>query len=301
MNTGLTRRNFLAATGSALVASQLSSVSAEPKEKIIDVHQHTNYTGRSNKQLITHQKALGITTTVLLPAGSQFGLDCRCGGNETVEDLAREHPDMFVFFANEVCNLPEARTVITRFLEKGALGIGEQKFKVAADSQPIEGIAEIAQEYDVPVLLHFQHGAYNVGLGSFAKILKKYPKVNFIGHAQTWWGHVDKKHSPSVMYPKGKVTPGGLTDKLLSEFPNLHGDLSAGSGLNFLTRDSDHARKFLERHQNQLLFGTDCNDPFGKGPGCQGLQTLTEVRQLAANRDIQRKILYRNAKKLLKL
>ncbi len=32
------------------------------------------------------------------------------------------------------------------------------------------------------------------------------------------------------MYPKGPVTPGGLTDRYLSDYPNLYGDLSAGSG-----------------------------------------------------------------------
>ncbi len=68
-------------------------------------------------------------------------------------------------------------------------------------------------------------------------MLKKYPKVNFIGHAQTWWANVDRGHKDQkILYPKTKVTPGGLTDRLLSDYPNMFGDLSAGSGLNFFLR-----------------------------------------------------------------
>jgi len=53
------------------------------------------------------------------------------------------------------------------------------------------------------------------------------------------------------------VTTGGLTDRLLADYPNMYGDLSAGSGLNALTRDEVHAREFLARHQDKLLYGSD--------------------------------------------
>ena len=43
--------------------------------------------------------------------------------------------------------------------------------------------------------------------------------MNFIGHAQTWWGNIDKNHNPTEMYPKTPVTPGGITDRLLSDHP----------------------------------------------------------------------------------
>ncbi|MDX1639535.1 MAG: hypothetical protein R3281_16335, partial [Balneolaceae bacterium] len=37
-------------------------------EPIIDMHQHTDYHGRTNRELVNHQRAMGISTTVLLPA-----------------------------------------------------------------------------------------------------------------------------------------------------------------------------------------------------------------------------------------
>ena len=81
----------------------------------------------------------------------------------------------------------------------------------------------------------------------------------------------------------------------------MYGDLSAGSGLNFLIRDEDHTRAFLERHQDKLLFGTDCNDIFGRGPGCQGAQTLAAIRRLAPSKSVERKLLYHNARRVMKV
>src|SRR5205814_7615372 len=154
--------------------------------------------------------------------------------------------------------------------------------------------------HGVPVLMHFQHEAYNLGFERFHKMLEKFPTVNFIGHAQTWWGNIDKNHQQAVMYPKGPVTPGGMTDRLLADYPNAYGDLSAGSGLNALLRDENNARDFLKRHQDKLLYGSDCNDREGSGPKCQGSQTIAAIRGLSPDKSIERKLLYNNAKKLLR-
>ena len=111
--------------------------------------------------------------------------------------------------------------------------------------------------------MHFQFGKYNTGIERFHKVLEKYSRVNFIGHAPTWWANIDKNHQQELLYPKTPVTAGGLTERLLSDYPNMFGDTSAGSGLNALTRDPDHAREFLARQQDKLLFGRDCDDTIG--------------------------------------
>jgi len=300
MGNDFSRREFLA-TAATVAAGIAAGVAADaPGEPIIDIHQHTNYSGRTDAQLIAHQKALGVTTSVLLPAGRLYGLDADCGRNDTVLALAKKH-SQFVFFANEITDVPAAREEITKYLKLGAIGIGEQKFRVACDSPEFQGVAELAQEFGGPVLMHFMHNQYNTGIERFHKVLEKFPKVNFIGHAQTWWGNVDKNHEQKAMYPTTKVTPGGITDRLLSDHPNIYGDLSAGSGLNFFTRDEDHARAFLERHQDKLMFGSDCNDIFGRGPGCQGANILANIRKLAPTKVIERKILFGNAKRVMKL
>lgn len=294
------RRDFLLTTAAAVsaLAVRAEEVASEP---IIDIHQHTNYSGRTNAQLIAHQTAMGVTHTILLPAGRLYGLDAQCGGNQTVVNLAKEHSGKYSYFANEITDDDNAVAEIRKYLKTGAIGIGEQKFKVGCDSPALHRVAEVAKESGVPMLLHFMHAQYNTGIENFHKTLEKFPTVNFIGHAQTWWGNVDEKHEQKVLYPIGPVTRGGITDKLLSDYPNMYGDLSAGSGLNFLNRDEEHARWFLEKHQDKLMFGSDCNDIFGRGPGCQGANTIAAIRRLAASKKIERKLLFENAKRLLKL
>ena len=308
VNTPVTQRDFIKTTGFALAVSlsrPLCSMAHAGELHagfpIIDLHQHTNYSGRSELQLRTHQKAMGVHRTVLLPAGKYYGLAAKCGANETVYRMAQLYPEDFLFFANEVPDLPLGRENIEKYLKLGAVGIGEQKFELECDSRPLEMVAELAGEYQVPVLIHFQHNAYNTSLHRFHKVLEKFPNTNFIGHAQTWWGNIDRKHDQKVMYPTGPVVAGGITDRLLSDYPNMFGDLSAGSGLNSLKRDEEHTRGFLERHQDKLLYGSDCNDSLGRGPGCQGSETIKTVMELSANQEIRSKIFHRNASRLLKI
>jgi predicted TIM-barrel fold metal-dependent hydrolase len=310
----LNRRDFLKASAGFALAASLPAAEPDPAlaDPIIDIHQHTNYSGRSDEQLIAHQRTMGVGKTILLPAGTPVeqpsthqgksnGLAAQCGGNESCLRIARQFPDEFLFGANEVADLPNADQEIAEYLKLGGLIIAEQKFAVDCDSESIERLARLAEDYRVPILIHFQHGMYNLGIERFHKILAKFPKVNFIGHAQTWWGNIDASLDQTVLYPKTKVTRGGITDRLLSDYPNMFGDLSAGSGLNSLMRDEDHARGFLDRHQDKLLFGSDCNDAVGQGEKCLGAQILAAIRRLTPNPKAIRKILFQNASKLLKL
>src|SRR5215475_2261633 len=136
----ISRRAFVLATVSAPLVGQ-------PAEPIIDIHQHTNYSGRSDEELIRHQREMGIAKTVLLPAGSKYGLAAQCGGNDTVVAIARKYHKEYVFFANELPDIPEARPVITKYLKMGAIGIGEQKFPVECDSKHIDLVADIAEKH----------------------------------------------------------------------------------------------------------------------------------------------------------
>ncbi len=297
MNPTISRRSFLAGTAGALTIETF----AQPAEPIIDIHQHTHYWGRNDEDLIRHQRALGATKTVLLPAGSKFGLEADCYGNDSVAALAKQYPNEFVFFANEVADLPEARTVIEKYLKAGAIGIGEQKFFVDCDSKHIELIAALAKDFNVPVLMHFQHGKYNTGYERFHKVLEKFPKVNFIGHAQTFWGNIDRNHDQTILYPKGKLTAGGLTDRWLADYANFYGDLSAGSGLNALLRDEELTKDFFRRHQNKLMYGSDCQDETTKDTRCSGIKCMQTVKRLSGTKKIERKLLYENARRVLKI
>jgi predicted TIM-barrel fold metal-dependent hydrolase len=306
---GYSRRDFL----SALALPAIARVGRQAAEPIVDIHQHLGYSGRTDDVLLAHQHAMGITTTILLPAGRPAniasthkgvanGLQAQCLGNEACYQFARTHGKAFRIAANDVPDLPGAVAEIERYLKRGALLIAEQKFGVECDSPAMQRIYVLAREHRVPVLMHWQFQMYNFGFERFSGMLEKYSGVTFIGHAQTWWANIDGYHADqSVMYPRGPVTRGGLTDRYLSDYPNMYGDLSAGSGLNALTRDESFARDFLTRHQDRLLFGSDCSDHEGGGPKCQGSQTIAAIRRLAATKTIERKLLFDNAKKLFRL
>src|SRR5688572_1953941 len=84
-----TRREFLTASAMALLGVNL----AQAADPIIDIHQHVGYSGRPDGTLLAHQRAMGATTTILLPAGTPVetpsthqgksnGLDAKALGNE---------------------------------------------------------------------------------------------------------------------------------------------------------------------------------------------------------------------------
>lgn len=282
-------------------------------EPIIDIHQHAGYSGRPDDVLVAHQRAIGATTTILLPAGRDAntasthmgaanGLQAQARGNEVCLQLAAAHAAAFRAGANDVPDLGGAVQVIGKYLEQGAVVIGEQKFGVECDAPAMHRIYALARAYDVPVLMHWQYAMYNFGFERFHRVLDKYPDVRFVGHAQTWWANIDRRHADqTVLYPKGPVTAGGLTDRYLADYPNMFADLSAGSGLNALTRDEGFARDFVERHQEKLIYGSDCNDHDGGGPKCLGAQIIATVRRLAGTRAIERKLLHENARRVFRL
>jgi predicted TIM-barrel fold metal-dependent hydrolase len=298
------RRDFLTVSSLALLGVQV-------QEPIIDIHQHLGYSGRSDDVLLAHQRTLGATMTILLPAGRAMttpsthggasnGLDAQALGNDACYRFAKAHSRAYACGANEVPDADGATKEIERYLKQGAVVIAEQKFGVACDSPEMHRIYDVAQARRVPVLMHWQFEMYNYGFERFHKILEKYPRVNFIGHAQTWWANIDSRYQDQkVLYPKGPVTAGGLTDRYLSDYANMYGDLSAGSGLNALTRDEDFTRDFLARHQNKLLYGSDCNDLDGAGEKCIGAQTIAVLRRLSPSKSIERKLLYENARRVL--
>lgn len=307
------RRNFLktAAVATAGVACGVDLNAGEnASEPVIDIHQHVNYSNRADDTFLKHQKAMGIRKTLLLPAGTPMnrastrlgkgnGLAADVSGTQQAADFVADHPDSYAFFCNEVPDSEHAEKNIESWLERGAIGIGESKFHLEIDSPPMLRLYAIARAANVPILMHFQHQTYNMGFDRMPKILQKFPTVNFIGHAQTWWGNISAGHDQAVLYPRGPVTPGGTTDILLRDYPNIFGDLSAGSGLNAMKRDEEHAAAFLDRHHKKLFYGSDCNDNDGQGDECSGSKQLAMVRKLVQDPKKRHAILFENANRII--
>ena len=63
--------------------------------------------------------------------------------------------------------------------------------------------------------------------------------------------------------------------------------------------DGECLRELTIQVETHLSECSDCSDHDGGGPKCLGGQTIAVIRRLAANKAIERKLLYENAKKLL--
>jgi len=301
------RRQFIAALGAQAVAPLWKT--AADAEPIMDIHQHTNYIvqgsrRRTDQDLVAHQAYHRVTTTILQPGAGW--LLSEIGDNPSCAALEADYPNLFVRFTCADPAESRALDVLRGNIKRGAIGFGEMKFPVAVDSPEMHRVYKLAEELGCPVLIHFQYETYDTGLERFPAILKAYPNVTFIAHAQTWWGNISADLNPLDLYPKGPVRPGGLTDHLLADYSNLYGDLSADSGLNAITRDPDFARGFIERHSRKLIWGSDCNCIDGKGGGvsegyCIARRSLAALRKLVPSEAVFRRMVYENGAPLLRL
>ena len=210
------------------------------------------------------------------------------------------HPDAYG-------STKEIVKVLKRFKKKGAIGFGELKprdaqgksMKLALDDIRMVRIYEACAAVDFPVVFHIDSSfVVDVpGLPALEGMLKKFPEVNFIGHATGWWNSISGDVKDFKGYPEGKVTFGGAAVRLLEKYPNMYADLSANSGLNAIVRDADFGRKFLVDYSHKLLFGTDT---FG-GPDKGSQSHFDFFNQIDLPENVKNKIFRDNARSLLKL
>ena len=314
MTNGIGRREFLqavAATTAVVVPTFRSAVdlsaqtpgSNEWESPVLDIHLHPRATVEAN---LLHLDGSGVTKAVLLTGAA-------------AEDRAKQsvaaQPARFVRFASIDMTQPDAIDYLRKAAQGGAIGFGEIKSQVAAASPEMQRLYAMAAEVNLPITIHFQEvnqpnspGTFNTGLKQFDAMLKKFPKTTFIGHADAFWANVSADYAEDTSYPKGPIKPGGVTDKFLGDYPNLYADMSANSGNNFLNRDPEFAARFIVRHQNKLMFGSDCSCADGRGTSGRGASagrciaraTLTTLKKLAAP-EVFRKIVWENGTGLLKV
>jgi predicted TIM-barrel fold metal-dependent hydrolase len=281
------RRQFMGSVLAALSESRLGAQSPAWSSPVLDVHFHPRH---GEDRELDHLKGAGITKAVFLPS---------LGSEERVVRLTAESPDRFVRFCNADVRLPDSISKLRTQLNGGAIGMGELKYPVEIDGPEMRRVYDLAAELRVPVLMHYQEGSFNSGFARLPALLAAHPRTIFIGHANSWWAHISSEVDDKVGYPKGPVKPGGITDKVLADYPNVYGDLSANSGRNALARDPDFAAGFLARHKSKLLFGSDCPCRDGQ-TNCIARETLGHLTRLASP-EVFRMIAWDNGVKLLKL
>ncbi len=251
--------------------------------KKIDLHAHilafpqwapanpvSGYRMLSPEELIAMYDQLDIERGVLLPIVSPEG-QAVVMSNEGCIYAATQYPERFSWFCNVDPRAMNNTTgtdlsyLLEHYKKLGAKGVGELTSNLYADDPRMDNLFSHCEEVGLPVLFHISpaighwYGMVDdLGLPRLEKMLKKHPKLRFIGHSQPFWSEMSADNTDAGRngYPTGKVTPGRLV-YLMREYENLSCDLSAGSGANALTRDPEHAVSFLTEFQDRIYYGCD--------------------------------------------
>lgn len=254
------------------------------KHPKIDIHVHTRaYKGierfgggtyASPEEIREIYDQIGVGKGVILPGTGPY-CAFQIQSNEEAFHLVQKYPDLFYWFCNidprYGSNLPDCDLsyFLKHFKKLGARGVGEITANLYFDDPFMENLFYHCQKCEMPVIFHIGPtigGCYGLvdelGLPRLEKILGKFPDLKLLGHSQPFWAEIgdDVTEKNRNSYPTGKVKPGRIVE-LMREYPNLCGDMSAGSGYNAITRDPEFGYAFIEEFQDRLYYGTDICDP----------------------------------------
>ncbi len=226
------------------------------------------------EQVLQMYDAIGIEKGVLLPLiGPEVYLP---QSNEDILDMCERSGGRLIPFCNidprGMTNSPDANFGIwlRHYKERGCKGIGEVMPNLPFNDSRVLNLFKHVESIGFPLIfdgsitIGGDYGLYDEpGLPQFEKCLQMFPKLKFLGHGPPFWAEIGALKSPEDRrgYPKYPVYEEGVVPKFMRKYPNLYGDLSAGSGYNALARDVDYAVKFLTEFQDRLLFGTDMCAP----------------------------------------
>ncbi len=254
---------------------------------IIDVHNHPDWHGHDLKKFLSNMDENNIDKTWLLswecpedeydphynyctpPFGSPSPIPF-----ERCISYAERAPERFILGYAPDPRRPDAIDRLRAAIEiYGVRVYGELKVRMTYDNPDALRLYRFCGEKGLPVLVHidyeFDTGRkyprpnywYGGGIQALERAVQQCPDTIFIGHAPGFWAHIsgDDQYCKAA-YPSGNVVPGGKVIYMLRKYPNLYGEISAGSGLNALKRDPEFAKEFLTEFQDRILYGRDYFD-----------------------------------------
>ncbi len=290
----------------------------------IDIHGHTRLfqppalNGVTHvtlpEELIKRYDTLGIERAVLLPVASP-GCIIDPQSTEEILEASRQYKGRFIPFCNvdprAINNTVDAPLGdwLRHYADKGCKGIGEVTANMHILDPKVQNLFKHVQDVGFPLTFHLsptdKGGFYGLvdepGLPGLELSMQRFPELKFFGHSQTFWAEMAVLETVGDRngYPDYPVSQEGALPKLMRKYPNLYGDLSAGSGHNALARDVDYAIKFLNEFQDRLMFGTDICAPGTPTPLIDFLLELRNSKKIPEN--VFQKVARENAIKLLNL
>lgn len=265
------------------------------------------------EQLIDHYNEIGVEQAVLLPLiGPEFYLP---QANEEILEMAERFPGRFIPFCNihprAINNSSTAplSDILKKYKDKGCRGIGEVTVNMAFNDPYMLNLFKHVEVAKLPLTFHIAeridkvYGIYDEpSLPLLEETLRKFPGIDFLGHSAAFWSEIGvlREVDDRAGYPAYPIDAEGAVPGLLRKYPNLYGDLSAGSGYNALARDPEYAVKFMTEFQDRLLFGLDiCSPPGGIPDLVNFLMEMKDSGKISL--EIFNKIACGNAARLLKL
>ncbi len=290
---------------------------------LIDIHTHShlkrasNIVRQSNKetwptpgQLIQMMDNNGIDKSVILGCVSPEWRWTLVIPEEILE-ICSQYPERLIPFCNfDPRNLSNDTTadfkpLLETYKNLGCKGVGEYFPNIPFDDPLNMNFFHQVEDVGLPLTFHIapemggHYGVYDEpGLPRLEKVLQKCPNLILLAHSQVFWSEIsrnltDKERSG---YPQGKVKPGRVVE-LMQKYPNLHGDLSAGSGFNAISRDPEFGYQFMEEFQDRLYFGTDIAGNLQETPIVGYFRKLKNEKLIST--EAYEKITWKNAVKLL--
>ncbi|MEI8246320.1 MAG: amidohydrolase family protein [Lentisphaerota bacterium] len=287
--------------------------------KIIDAHNHPDWHGHDLNKFLANMDKYGIEKTWLLnwecpeheySASYKNVVPAPLLGSPTGPipfsrciSYKERAPERFVIGYCPDPRLPDACARLKAAHDiYGAEICGELKCRMMYDSPDALRLFHLAGELKMPVIFHLQYTFqkrytdtwdeyWGGSIDTIERVLEACPETIFLGHAPGFWIHIsndDLWKQTNYPQPENRVVEGGKVPELMRKYPNLHCDMSAGSGCMALRRDPEFAKRFLTEFQDRILYARDYFDNIHQ-EFINGLGLTTEILN---------KIYHANAEKL---
>lgn len=290
---------------------------------IIDAHGHLNWHGHDTDRMVANldehgiDKMWALSWEVILPveqAEAQMYAACLDPRSEPnswlslrdIVDGAKRYPDRLIPFYAPHPKQQYALEKLKSAVEiHGIRGVGEWKFRVPLDDPDCLKIFRYAGKQRLPVIIHMDvpklppndldawaNSWYGGDADQLERALRLAPDTIILGHGPGFWRYVTGKEPEiKAVYLNGPAdfADGGRIFDLLDTYPNLYGDLSAGSALYAMQCFPDGGKAFLTQYQDRMLFARDYFDA----------RMRQQIESLGLDATVKAKILGGNALRLV--
>ncbi len=230
---------------------------------------------------------------------------------------ARRMVERYPGFYYSACNItgqepPEAvYDILAEAKELGAVSVGEFMINDWISNPLITAAFAAAEKLELPVTFHMSPEpgySYGIcdrpGLPLLEEALRSFPRLILLGHSQAFWIEISgdaptEGNEARSCAGSGPVVPGGAVIRLMEQYPNLYGDLSAMSGFRAITRDERFGLQFLETYQDRLLYASDTIGTMRPMPLAAYLDECTADGRISAA--VSEKICVGNAKRVFRI